>query len=559
MRYLIIGGVAGGATVAARLRRMDENAVIVIFEKGKHISYANCGLPYYVGGTISDRNALFLQTPTSFGNRFDADVRTETEVTAINPVAKTVHCKHIATGKEYEEGYDKLVIATGSVAVRPPIPGINAPNIFTLKDIPDTDNLFEYLQSLSISRETIRAAIIGAGFIGIETAENLSKRGCDVTIIEKADHVMPTLDREIAAQVQQHLTDNHVKVLTRNGVIQFAHHEQGTEITLESGETLMADLIVVSVGVRPQNRLALEAGIAIGERGGIQVNEYMQTSVPDIYAVGDVVETIHPITGTPQLSLLAGPANKQARICANNLAEGNKYTYKGSINTAIAKVFNLSVGATGLSEESLKKAGIPYATSITHTASHATYYPGGDMVTIKINFSKENGQLFGAFVIGKEGVDKRLDILADTIAHKGTVFDLSDFDHGYAPPFSSPKDPVTVSGLVAENIIHQYVHMIQWHELRSLWANPDSQFLLIDVRSFLEHRAGSIPGDVNYPLDELREYLEDIPTDTPIITYCAIGLRGYIASRILLQSGFTNVRNLAGGFKTYQLMEKTME
>ena len=556
MRYLIIGGVAGGATVAARLRRMDEDANIIIFEKGKHISYANCGLPYYIGGTIPERNALFLQTPTTFGNRFDADVRVNTEVIAINRDKKTVSCRNLSNDKEYEERYDKLVLAPGSVAIRPNIPGIDAPNIFTLKDIPDTDALAKHLDECHAANRNPRAVIIGAGFIGLETAENLLQSGCEVSIIEKATHVMPSLDIEIAAQVQNHLKEKNIRILTQNGVSKFEYHAPSTSVYLENGEIVEADLVLVSIGVRPLTTLAQQAGLEIGATGGIAVNEFMQTSDADIYAVGDAVQTIHPLTQKPQLSFLAGPTNKQARLCANNIAEGNQYAYQGSINTAIAKVCDLTVGSTGLSEKKLTELDWPFLTTITHTASHATYYPGSETVTIKLNFSPKDGQLFGAAVIGKEGVDKRLDLLAYTIAHHGSVYDLAHFDHAYAPPFSAPKDPVTVASLVAENMLSQKLQFIRWNELRDLLANRnDDDFLLIDVRSFLEHKAGHIEGDENYPLEELREYLEDIPTDTPIIVYCAIGLRGYIASRILTQNGFENVRNLAGGFQTYSLMQ----
>lgn len=556
MRYLIIGGVAGGATVAARLRRMDEDAEIIIFEKGKHISYANCGLPYYVGGTIPERNDLFLQTPTTFGNRFDADVRVNTEVTAINRDKKSVACRNLGNGKEYEERYDKLVLAPGSVAIKPSIPGIDAPNIFTLKDIPDTDALVDFLTKARASNENPRAVIVGAGFIGIETAENLRKIGCKVTVIEKAPHVMPSLDIEIAAQVQQHLEENGIDVRTRNGVTQFERTGTRTSLSLENGEKIEADFVLVSIGVRPLTALAQQAGLQIGITGGIVVNEFMQTSDPDIYAVGDAVQTIHPLSKMPQLSFLAGPTNKQARLCANNIVEGNIHAYQGSINTAIAKVFDLSVGSTGLSEKKLNELGWPFLTTITHTASHATYYPGSETITVKLNFSPDDGRLFGAAVIGKDGVDKRLDILAYTVAQNGTVYDLAQFDHAYAPPFSAPKDPVTVAGLVAENMISRKLDFIRWNELQDMLAQgKDDEFLLIDVRSFLEHRAGNIKGDENYPLEELREFLDDIPTETPIILYCEIGLRGYIASRILTQNGFENVRNLAGGYKTYRLMQ----
>lgn len=550
MKYIIIGGVAGGATTAARLRRMDENSEIIMIEKGGYVSYANCGLPYYIGNTIPERNSLFLQTPTTLGNRFDLDVRVRTEVTAINRGSKTITCRQLDNGKEYTETYDKLVLSPGTVAVRPKLPGMDTPGIFTLKDVSDTDAIKEYLDKLNRTQSEV--VIIGAGFIGLEMAENLHRLGCKVTVVEKADHIMPVVDWEIASIVQRHLADNGVTVLTSNGVSSF--EQEGNKITVvqENAQKLSADLVLVSIGVKPLTKLAADTGLEIGTLGGIRVNRYMQTSDPDIYAVGDAVETVNPLTGKSQLCFLAGPTNKQARICANNLVEGNCHEYPGAIGTAIAKVFDMTIGSTGLSEQQLKKEGLPYLTSITHTGSNATYYPGSWPVSIKIQFDPTTGRLLGAGVCGKDGTDKRLDVLASTIAHGGTIRDLTDFDHAYAPPFSSAKDPVTVAGYVAENIITHKIETIQWYELKEMLTHKTANdFLLIDVRSFLECRSGVIEGSVNYPLDELREYIEDIPTSTPIVVYCAIGLRGYIATRILKQNGFLNVRNLAGGYKTW--------
>ena len=554
MKYIIIGGVAGGATTAARLRRMDELSEIILIEKGSYVSYANCGLPYYIGNTIPERNSLFLQTPTTLGNRFDLDVRVRTEVTAINRDAKTVTCRQVDSGKEYTERYDKLVLSPGTVAIRPNLPGIDLPGIFTLRDVPDTDAIKEHLTQLTGTQK--EAVIIGAGFIGLEMAENLHRLGCHVTIVEKAGHVMPVVDWEIAAFVQKYLADKGVTVLTDNGVSRFERDGDRNIAVLEDGQQIPADLVLVSIGVKPLTTLAVNAGLEIGTLGGIRVNRYMQTSDPDIYAVGDAVETANPLTDKNQLCFLAGPTNKQARLCADNLVEGNVHEYGGAIGTAIAKVFDLTIGSTGLSERQLQREGIPYLTSITHTGSNATYYPGSWPVSIKIQFDPATGRLYGAAVCGKGGTDKRLDVLASVIAHGGTVRDLTDFDHAYAPPFSSAKDPVTVAGYVAENILTHKTETIQWHELKEMLANKaDSDFLLIDVRSFLECKAGVIEGSVNYPLDELREYVEDIPTDMPIVVYCAIGLRGYIATRILKQNGFANVRNLAGGYKTWTACE----
>lgn len=556
MQYVIVGGVGGGATVAARLRRMDENATIILFEKGKYISYANCGLPYYIGGTIAERNNLFLQTPTTFGNRFDVDVRVHSEVTDINRKEKTITYNQLDSGKTFTVTYDKLVLSPGTTAVRPTIPGIDSPNIFTLKDVNDTDNIKVHLENLA-NPTNKTAVVIGAGFIGLETAENLHKLGMKVIIVEKAAHVMPTMDAEIAMTVQQHLLENGVELYTSNSVVSFCEEENHTKITLEDNVTLAADFVLMSVGVRPLTKLAQNAGIEIGTTGGIVVNEYMQTNDTDIYAVGDAVETTHPLTHEKQLCFLAGPTNKQARIAANNIVLGNQQKYAGTMATAIAKVFDMTIGCTGLSEKQLKKLQIPYITSITHTASHATYYPGNYPISIKIQFDQKTGRLLGASAVGKEGTDKRIDVLATTIAHGGTIYDLTDFDHAYAPPFSSPKDPVTNAGYVAQNILEKRVFPIQWHELREMLAHKaEKDFLLIDVRSIMENRAGTIEGSVNYPLDELREYLEDIPTDQTIVIFCAIGLRGYIASRILLQAGFEKVYNLAGGIKTYNVCKQ---
>lgn len=550
MKYLIVGGVAGGATTAARLRRLDEDAQIIIFEKGPYISYANCGLPYYIGGVILERNTLFLQTPTSFGNRFDADVRVNTEVTSIDRQAKKVTCMNISTGKTYEESYDKLVLAPGTTAVRPPIPGIDGPNIFTLRDVPDTDAIRTCLDALP---KPARIVVVGAGFIGLEMAENFRHAGCEVTIVEMAAQILPPVDWEIAAEVQAEVRRNGVQLMLNDSVTAFRHEDGCTHVQLRSGSELEADMVLVSVGVRPNVSLAKEAGLEIGALGGITVNEYMQTSDADIYAVGDAVETVSPLTGRRQLCFLAGPANKQARTCANNIVTGNTQSYCGAVGTAIAKVFDLSVGRTGLSEKQLKELGMPYRVSVTHTGDHAGYYPGSRPVTIKLMFAPYTGQLLGAAVCGASGVDKRLDVLAATIAHGGTAYDLTDFDHAYAPPFSTPKDPVTVAGLVAENILTDKVQMLQWHELKEMLANrQNDDFLLVDVRSLLENRAGTIEGAENYPLDELREYAEDMDPEQPVVIFCAIGLRGYIACRILMQMGFQKVYNLAGGYKTWK-------
>ncbi len=553
MKYVIIGGVAGGATVAARLRRMDEHCSITLFEKGNDISYANCGLPYYVGDTISSRNSLLLQTPESFQRRFNVDVRVRSEVLAIHREKKTVTYQVRGENVQREETYDKLVLSPGSVAIRPDIPGINDSNIFVVKEMTDADAVKERFSFLKKEKKEPRILIVGSGFIGLEMTENFSSENTVTYLVEKASHVLPAVDLEIAAPLQAHLRAKSVNVFTDNGIARFEKKGEQTIAVLESGESLEIDLAVIGAGVRPRAELAVAAGLEIGEWGGIVVDEFMRTSDPDIYAVGDVVETIHPITKKRQLMPLAGPTNKQARTCADNIIDGNIHPYHGSIGTGIAKVFDLSVGMTGLTEKKLQQLNIPYLTSITHTASHASYYPGSTLVTTKLQYAPQTGHLLGAEVIGTDGVDKRLDVYANLIARQGTVFDLTQFDHSYAPPFSSAKDAATMAGCVAENILRGKMQPISCRELRSLLLHKkEKDFLLLDVRSFLEHKSGAIEDSVNIPLDTLRERLTELPKDKLIIIYCAVGQRGYFATRILLQNGFNNVKNLVGGYRTWK-------
>ncbi len=553
MKYVIVGGVAGGATTAARLRRLDENADIVIFEKGAHISYANCGLPYYIGDTIKERKQLFLQTPDSFGARFNVDVRVNTEVLSIDRSKKCVHVRNGRTQKEYDELYDKLVLAPGAVPVRPALEGVDLPRIYTLRSVSDTDHIKEIVASLVAQTVGAQpsAVVVGAGFVGLEMVENLCRVGFSVSLVEMADYIMPMADYPVAAPVQSHLRAKGVKLYLRNSVTAFAEQSGKTEVRLRNGETLAADLVLLSVGVKPLTDLARQAGLELGERGGIKVNGFMQTSDPNIYAVGDAVEFPHPLTGHSMLCYLAGPANKQARICADNLVLGNVKQYKGSVGTAIAKVFDMTVGMTGLSENFLIQSGMPYQTAVIHAASHASYYPDAHQMVLKINFNPTTGQLLGGQAAGFEGVDKRVDMMASVISARGTVYDLIDIEHAYAPPFSSAKDPVTVAGYVAENILTGKMLPMKWSDLKQRIDEGEDDLFVIDVRSALECKQGTIPGAVNYPLDELREFLDEIPTDKTIVTYCAIGLRSYLAARILAQSGFEKVYTLSGGYKTY--------
>lgn len=545
MKYIIIGGVAGGATTAARLRRLDEKAEIIIFEKGEHISYANCGLPYYIGGIIKERNNLFVQTPQSFGKRFNLDVRVLSEVTKIDRFNKEVEVKDLKTGKTYTEKYDKLVISTGAEPLRPQLPGINQEGIFTLRNVKDTDTIKNYI----VNNKPHHAVVVGAGFIGLEMAENLHNAGIRVTIVEMAEQVMTPLDYSMAALVHQHLKTKNVEFFLNTAVSSFDRKNNKIQVILNNSKVIETDLVILSIGVRPDSRLAQEAGLAIGETKGIIVNEYLQTSDENIYAVGDVIEFPNPITGTRMTTYLAGPANKQARIVADNLVFGNHRKYKGSINTAIAKVFDLTVASTGLSGKMLGKLNIPHIDSITHSSSHAGYYPGALPLSIKISFSPDDGRLLGAQIVGYDGVDKRIDIFSVAIQNKMTVYDLAEIEHAYAPPYSSAKDPVNIAGMVAENILKGLTKPISWREISKIHTN---EAILVDVRTKEEYQIGTIEGAINIPLDELRENLSKLPKDKKIIVFCGVGLRGYVATRILMQNGFTEVYNLSGGFKTYE-------
>lgn len=545
MNYLIIGGVAGGATVAARLRRMDEKANIILFERGKYVSYANCGLPYYIGDTINNREKLFVQTAKGFTDRFRIDIRTEQEVTAIRPDKKEVEIKNLSTGETYTETYDKLVLSPGAEPLRPSIEGIGSKKIFTLRNVPDTDTIKNYVNT----ENPKRAIVVGGGFIGLEMAENLYDLGIQVDVVEMANQVMAPLDFSMAAIVHRQLTDKGVGLHLEDGVSRFEEKDGGVTVHLRSGKQIATDMVLLSIGVRPETKLAKDAGLAIGERGGITVNDYMQTSDANIYALGDAVEVRHLVTGQPALIPLAGPANKQGRIVADNIVFGNKEKYPGSIGTSIAKVFDLTVAAAGANAKLLQRNNIPYISSYTHGASHAGYYPGAVPLSIKILFAPENGKLLGAQIVGFNGVDKRIEMLAQVIQRGGTVHDLAELEHAYAPPYSSAKDPVNMAGFVAENILNKKSRIIQWRELAELPADT----IRIDVRTHDEYKLGTIPGFINIPVDELREHLDELPKEKPIVVTCAVGLRGYLAYRILVQNGFKHVRNLSGGYKTWSV------
>lgn len=544
MKYIIVGGVAGGATAAARIRRLTEDAEIVLFEKGEHISYANCGLPYYIGGVIEDRDRLFVQTPEAFGKRFNIDVRILSEVTAIDAEAKQVTV-HTADGKEYVESYDKLLLSPGASPVVPPLEGIDSKGIFTLRNVSDTDRIKAYMAEHKVKR----AVIVGGGFIGLEMAENLKHAGAQVAVVEMANQVMAPIDFSMAALVHEHLHQQDVRLYLEQAVEGFSREGDELTIHFKSGVSLKADMVLLSIGVRAETRLAQTAGLKIGEMRGLWVDEYLQTSHEHIYAVGDAIEFPHPITGKSWLNFLAGPANRQARIVADNMVLGNRLKYEGSVGTSIAKVFDITVASTGLPAKRLKQMEIPYLSATIHSGSHAGYYPGSRQMDIKITFSPSDGRLYGAQIVGYEGVDTRINQYALAIKTGATVDDLTRLEHAYAPPFSSAKDPVAISGYVAGNILAGKMTPLYWRELEQA---DTTKVILVDVRTADEYALGTIGGAVNIPLDDLRERMGEIPTDVPVWLFCGVGLRGYLASNILKANGYRDVRNLIGGLKTYR-------
>ncbi len=545
-RYLIVGGVAGGATAAARLRRNDEKADIVLFERGDYISYANCGLPYYISGVIPDRDDLFVQTPEGFKARFNVDVRLKSDIIKINRAVKTIEVKKTGSGEVYSEKYDKLVVSPGAEPVIPPIPGIDGEGIFTLRSIQDTDSIKDFIDT----KKPERAVIVGAGFIGLEMAETLEKRGVLVTIVEMSDQVMNILDFEMASMIHHHLKTKKVELFLKEGVKAFKNPgENRLSVVLGGGKELFADMAIISIGVKPEIKLARESGLKTGELGGIEVNEYLQTSDLDIYAVGDAIEVTNPVIGKKVLMPLAGPANKQGRIAADNIVYGNNSKYIGSIGTAIVKVFDLAVASAGASEKLLRRENIPYMASITHSSSHALYYPNAAPMSIKILFSPDDGKILGAQIVGYRGVDKRIDVIAAFLLNGKTVYDLEMMEQSYAPPYSSAKDPVNIAGFTADNILKGKVKIVQWYDIMS---RDPSKTILVDVRTEEEYRKGTIEDAVNIPVDEIRGRLPELPKDKKIIVFCGVGLRAYTAARILTQSGFDSVFNLSGGYKTYE-------
>lgn len=544
-KIIIIGGVAGGASCSARLRRVDENAEIIMFERGPHISFANCGLPYHIGEVIKDEEKLVVVQPEKMKQQFNIDVRTLSEVLSINRKEKWVEVHDLQNNNKYRETYDKLVLSPGAAPLRPPIPGINLSNIFTLRNIPDTIAIKRYIDST----QPCHAVVVGGGYIGLEMAENLAERGIKVTVSELAEQAMGPLDYEMAAYVHQHLKVKGVELYLNDGVRAFEKETDTiTKVILQSGTIIRTNLVIFGIGVKPETKLAIDAGLNVGMRGGIEVNKKLQTNDPDIYAIGDAIEVIDFINGTPCHIPLAGPANKQGRIVANNIV-GRETEYQGTQGTSIAKIFDLVIATTGNNEKTLKRLKIPYLKSYTQNSSHAGYYPGAIPMAIKILFKPKNGEILGGQIVGYEGVDKRIDVLATALRGKMTVFDLEELELAYAPPFSSAKDPINIAGFVASNILKGDMQVIYWDEIDSI--DKTKQFLL-DIRTELEAKLGKITGAYHIPLEDLRERIKEIPKQKEIILYCQAGQRGYYAARILMQQGY-HVKNLSGGYKAYKI------
>lgn len=543
MKVVIIGGVAGGATAAARLRRLDENAQIVVLERSGYVSYANCGLPYYVGGVITDRRKLTLQTPESFHNRFRIDVRVRQEAVRIDRDAKEVEVRDLETGEVYRESYDKLILSPGARAVVPNLPGIDSERVFTLRTVEDTFRVHGFVER----ERPASAVVVGAGFIGLEMAENLCDRGMEVTVVQRGGHVMPTLDPDMAAIAHNHLRSHGVNLLLNSDVTGFEQLDGGAmQTNLAQGAPLVADMVVLAVGVAPESALAREAGLELGIRGSIKVDEHMLTSDGDIYAVGDAVQVKNYVTGQDALIALAGPANKQGRIAADNIC-GIESAFTGSQGSSVLKLFDLTVATTGLTEGAAKAAGLDADYVVLSPASHATYYPGAGSMTMKVLFERGNGRILGAQIIGTDGADKRIDVIATAIRANMTATDLTELDLAYAPPYSSAKDPVNMAGYMIENILEGRVDQLTWEQA----LKPAADEILLDARTPGEVTRGSIDGALHIPLDELREHLDELPRDKRLRVFCQSGLRSYVACRILMQRDFT-CANVAGGYGFFQ-------
>jgi NADPH-dependent 2,4-dienoyl-CoA reductase/sulfur reductase-like enzyme/rhodanese-related sulfurtransferase len=537
-KILIVGGVAGGASAAARLRRLDETAEIVMFERGEYISFANCGLPYHIGGMIENRDDLLLQTPESFKKRFNVEVRTRNEVVGIDRENKQVEVIDLGSGYTYFERYDKLVLSPGAEPMKPPIDGIESDRIFTLRNVPDTDKINAFIDS----HRPKRAVVVGGGYIGLEMAENLHERGMLVAVVEMLDQVMPLMDKEMANLLRGQLHQHNVALWLGDAVAGFGESDGRLTVGLKSGMQLSCDFAILAIGVRPEVRLAQEAGLEVGPRGGIKVNPNLQTNDPDIYAIGDAIEVRDFVLDKPVLIPLAGPANKQGRMVADNICGRNR-RYNGTQGTAILKVFDLTAATTGASEKALAKTNVKYEKLYLHPANHVGYYPGARQMHVKLLFTKPQGKILGAQIVGSDGVDRRIDILAVAIRAGLTVLDLQELELAYAPPYGSGKDAVNMAGFAATNILDGTVDIVHWDQV------TDEDFIL-DVRTPAEFNRGNVPSSVNIPVDELRDRLDGLPRDTVINSYCGVGIRSYIACRILMQNGFA-ARNISGGYVTY--------
>lgn len=550
-KIVIVGGVAGGATAIARLRRLDEKAEIILLERGEYVSFANCGLPYYIGGVIPNRDSLFVSTPKAIMDKYHVDVRVQSEVTAILRDKKSVTVKNLKTGESYDLPYDNLLLSTGSSPIKPSVEGFDGENVFTLWNIPDTDRVYNYIKE----KEVKRATVIGGGFIGLEMAENLAHRGIAVTVVEKANQVMAPMDYDMAQIVHNHLREKGVDLIVDNGVSKISHAKESSTLVLEDGREIAADMVILSIGIRPNSELAKAAGLALNQRGGVVVDDYMRTSDPDIFAVGDMIEVEDFVLGHRTMVPLAGPANKQGRIAAGNMILGEKEVFKGTQGTSIAKIFDLTVAATGVNEKTLqregKEYGKDYRITLIHSNSHAGYYPDAATMTIKLIFAMD-GKVLGAQIIGYDGVDKRIDVIATSIRFGASVADLTELELAYAPPYSSAKDPVNMAGYTAVNQLEGLVDVARVEELHSL----SDDTMIIDVREPIERSMGFIPNSVNIPLGEIRANLGNLDKNKDYIVSCAVGLRGYIASRILKQNGF-RVKNLMGGYRTYAQLHPT--
>jgi NADPH-dependent 2,4-dienoyl-CoA reductase/sulfur reductase-like enzyme/rhodanese-related sulfurtransferase len=549
MKLVIVGGVAGGASAATRTRRLSEEADIVLFERGPDVSFANCGLPYYLGGEIADRDKLLVAKPALLINRFRIDVRPRTSVEAIDRAAKLVRVRDLKDGRQYELPYDKLILATGAAPLRPPIPGIDLPGVFTLRNLADVDQI-----KALVDQGVSDAVIVGAGFIGLELAENMVRRGIRATVIELQDQVLPPLDREMTMPIAEQLRSHGVTLRLGTSAEAFEPTADGVSVVLRSGDRLRAQLVLLGVGVRPESHLAVAAGLDVGARGGVCVDEHMRTSDPDIYAVGDVVEVKSYVTGAPAQIPLAGPANRQGRIAADHIF-GRESHFRGSQGTAIVRVFNLTAAVSGESEKSLRRSGRPFLKVYVHPNQHAGYYPGAQPMTIKLLFAPDDGTLFGAQVVGAEGVDTRIDILAVALQTRMTVFDLEEVELAYSPQYGSAKDAINMAGFVASNVLRGDCPQVYAEDLAVPTPATSPMPFLLDVRTPAEFAAGAIPGFVNIPVEDLRGRLGDVPTDRRIVVTCQGGQRGYLATRLLMLHG-RDAANLAGGYKTYRLVNE---